>query len=99
MLDAFGNQRRVILAASTHAGEDAWIASAIRKAAPEALPVIVPRHAERRGEVKAELERAGFEVVLRSKFQATARRPTIGATFSSSTPPANCAIGRRTPTW
>jgi 3-deoxy-D-manno-octulosonic-acid transferase len=72
MLDAFGNQRRMILAASTHAGEDAWIASAIRKAAPEALPVIVPRHAERRGEVKRELERVGFEVVLRSKFQPPA---------------------------
>ena len=72
MLDAFGNQRRVILAASTHAGEDASIAAAIRKAAPEALPVIVPRHAERRGEVKAELERAGFQVVLRSKFQPPA---------------------------
>ena len=48
MLDAFGENRRVVLAASTHAGEDAWIADAIRDAAPHALPVIVPRHAERR---------------------------------------------------
>lgn len=71
MLDAFG-KRPVVLAASTHAGEDAWIASAIRKAAPEALPVIVPRHAERRAEVRGELERAGFAVVLRSKFHAPA---------------------------
>jgi len=66
MLDVFGNGRSVILAASTHAGEDAWIATAIRDAAPEALPVIVPRHAERRDAVKAELEEAGFTVVLRS---------------------------------
>jgi 3-deoxy-D-manno-octulosonic-acid transferase len=68
MLDAFGN-RRVVLAASTHAGEHAFIAAAIREAAPDALPVIVPRHAELRAEVRADLERAGFEVVLRSRFQ------------------------------
>jgi 3-deoxy-D-manno-octulosonic-acid transferase len=69
MLDAFGNHRPVVLAASTFAGEHAWIAAAICKAAPDALPVIVPRHAERRAEVKLELEHAGFEVVLRSQFQ------------------------------
>lgn len=71
MLDAFG-KRPVVLAASTHAGEDAWIASAIRKAVPDALPVIVPRHAERREEVGSELERAGFDVVMRSKFHKPA---------------------------
>lgn len=69
MLDSFGNHGPVILAASTHAGEDAWIASAIHKAAPNALPVLVPRHAERRAEVTRELEHAGFAVVLRSKFR------------------------------
>lgn len=72
MLDAFGNHRQVVLAASTHAGEEAWLASAIRDAAADALPVIVPRHAERRAEVKSALEREGFEVVLRSDFQSTA---------------------------
>ena len=72
MLDAFGPRRPVVLAASTHAGEDAWIAAAIYQADPRALAVIVPRHAERRAEVKGELERAGFPVVLRSKFQAPA---------------------------
>lgn len=68
MLDAFGN-RPVVLAASTHAGEDAWIAAAIRRAVPAALPVIVPRHAERRAEVENELEREGFAVTLRSNFE------------------------------
>jgi 3-deoxy-D-manno-octulosonic-acid transferase len=68
MLDAFGKHRRVILAASTHAGEDAWIAAAIRNAAPDALPAIAPRHAERRAEARRELERAGFKVAMRSKF-------------------------------
>jgi 3-deoxy-D-manno-octulosonic-acid transferase len=68
MIDAFGKNRRVVLAASTHPGEDAWIATAIREATPDALPVIVPRHAERRDEVRADLEKAGFDVVLRSAF-------------------------------
>ena len=72
MLDAFGKGRPVVLAASTHPGEDAWIARAIRDANPEALAVIVPRHAERRAEVKAELERAEFGVTLRSTFSENA---------------------------
>jgi 3-deoxy-D-manno-octulosonic-acid transferase len=70
MLDAFGALRPVVLAASTHAGEEAWIASAIHDASPQALPLMVPRHAERRAEVKNDLERAGFDVVMRSRFQA-----------------------------
>lgn len=61
--------RPVILAASTHAGEEAWLAEAIRTAVPAALPVIVPRHAERRAQVTADLEKAGFEVVLRSAWR------------------------------
>ncbi|MFD0894446.1 hypothetical protein KBB96_06500 [Luteolibacter ambystomatis] len=70
MLADFGASRPIVLAASTHAGEEAMIATAIRGAAPGALPVIVPRHAERRAEVKAQLIAAGFEVVLRSQFSA-----------------------------
>lgn len=66
MLDAFGSNRPVVLAASTHAGEDALIAQAIREANPDALAVIVPRHAERKAEVTADLEKAGFFVKLRS---------------------------------
>lgn len=66
MLDAFGKGRRVVLAASTHAGEDAWIAVAIRQADPEALAVLAPRHAERRAEVTADLKKAGLLVKLRS---------------------------------
>ena len=68
ILDALGKDRRTILAASTHTGEEAWIAMAIRQTGPDLLPIIVPRHAERRAEVKAALEHAGFEVVLRSAF-------------------------------
>lgn len=72
MLDRFGRGRKVVLAASTHPGEDEWIATAIRDAVPEALPVIVPRHAERRDEVSAELTRAGFHVVRRSALVRSA---------------------------
>ncbi len=66
MLNAFGKNRPVVLAASTHSGEDAFIAAAIREANSDALAVIVPRHAERRAEVVADLEKGGFLVKLRS---------------------------------
>jgi len=72
VLDAFGNDRPVMLAASTHIGEEALIARAIRAANPQALPVIVPRHAERRADVKSDLEREGFEVILRTGFHPPA---------------------------
>lgn len=68
MIAAFGAGRPVIMAASTHAGEEGWVAKAARDAAPDALCVLVPRHAERREEVRGDLESAGFEVVLRSRF-------------------------------
>jgi 3-deoxy-D-manno-octulosonic-acid transferase len=69
LLRQFGADRPVVLAASTHAGEELLVARAVREV-PGALPLIVPRHAERRREVKKELEAAGFEVILRSGFGA-----------------------------
>jgi len=83
-LDAFGHGRPVALAASTHAGEEAWIAKAIREANPNVLPVIVPRHAERRAEVKAQLEREGFEAILRTDFHAPAN-PAVGCLVIDTT--------------
>ena len=68
MLDAFGKSRPVVLAASTFAGEEMKIVEAIHMANPDALAVMVPRHAERRLEVKADLNRLGFPVRLRSSF-------------------------------
>ncbi len=76
MLDHFGHDRPVLLAASTHPGEAAWIATAIRNARPDLLPVIVPRHAERRAEVAAELTAAGFDVRLRSSFSGMPANPS-----------------------
>lgn len=72
MLESFGPGRPVVVAASTHPGEEEWIAAAVRQARPDALCVVVPRHAERRWDVKSALEATGFEVVLRSAFQAPA---------------------------
>jgi 3-deoxy-D-manno-octulosonic-acid transferase len=76
MIDGFGKGRPVVLAASTFQGEEVMIAEAIRGGNPAALPVIVPRHAERRAEVKTGLARAGFEVVLRSDFTPPAHTGT-----------------------
>ena len=70
MLESFGAGRPVVLAASTHAGEEAWIGKVVRESG--ALFAVVPRHAERRAEVKADLEKEGFEVVLRSAFHPPA---------------------------
>ena len=67
MIEAFGPGRPVVLAASTHAGEERLIAEAIREV-PGALAVILPRHVERRDAARSDLEDAGFEVILRSGF-------------------------------
>jgi len=68
MLSAFGKGRPIVLAASTFPGEERLIAEAILAADGNALPVIVPRHAERRTEVSTNLEKAGFQVTLRSSW-------------------------------
>lgn len=69
MLASFGAGRPVVLAASTFPGEESLLAEAISGAGGNALPVIVPRHAERRAEVAAALSGAGFSVTLRSTWE------------------------------
>ena len=64
ILDRLSGGKSIVLAASTHAGEEALIATAIRKAG--AFPLIVPRHAERREQVVADLTQAGFTPLLRT---------------------------------
>lgn len=63
MLDAFP-VAPVAMAVSTFPGEEEYFASIFREAG--FLPVIVPRHAERREEV---IRVIGGEVVLRSRFE------------------------------
>lgn len=62
---AFGD-RRIVLAASTHPGEEILIATAVGRMAGDPLPIIAPRHPERGDAVAAELRRAGFSVARRS---------------------------------
>ena len=64
LLTNISGGKPVVLAASTHAGEEALIATAIRQAG--AFPLIVPRHAERRADVVKDLTAAGFTPVLRT---------------------------------
>ena len=64
-----------ILVASSHAGEEEWIATALRPMLDGALLALVPRHAERRAEVRAALRKAGFDVVLRSEWRRDAGFP------------------------
>ncbi len=59
--------RPVLLAASTHPGEEALIAAAARGTAPAPLLIIVPRHPERGGEVAAALAAEGWTIARRSQ--------------------------------
>ncbi len=64
-----GSVPRVVLLASSHAGEEQAIAElwqGIRADFPEARLLIAPRHAERRAEVLSAVEAAGLSGVLRS---------------------------------
>lgn len=64
LLNTVSGGKPVVLAASTHAGEEALIATAVREAG--AFPLIVPRHAERRADVVKDLTTAGFSPILRT---------------------------------
>ncbi|MGB0991060.1 MAG: 3-deoxy-D-manno-octulosonic acid transferase [Akkermansiaceae bacterium] len=68
IINDFGVSRPIILTASTHAGEEALIGKQIRESLPNALAVIVPRHAERRGEVVADLQSCGYTPILRTAY-------------------------------
>ena len=66
MLEPLAKGRPVVLAASTHEGEERLIGEAARAAGGFFL--CVPRHAERRDEVRRTLEEAGWRVVLRTQY-------------------------------
>ena len=61
--------RRVLLAASTHPGEEALIADACAGLTPEPLLIVVPRHPERGAEIAAALAGRGLKVARRSEGQ------------------------------
>ena len=76
LLDHFGSGP-VLLAASTHDGEEAWLATAMREAAPHARLVIAPRHAERAGDAARDLLHAGFLAVRRSTWDGSLTSPPL----------------------
>jgi 3-deoxy-D-manno-octulosonic-acid transferase len=62
--------RPVILAASTHSGEEAIVIEAhqrLRRVVPELLTIIAPRHPERGGEIVELAEQMGVVPVMRSR--------------------------------
>ena len=73
LLEALGDGP-ILMALSTHSGEDLIFAKAAAQV-PQARIVIIPRHMERRHEIVKELTAANFEVTLRS----------TGETFRSET--------------
>ncbi len=73
LLRTVSGGKPVVLAASTHAEEEALIATAVREAG--AFPLIVPRHAERRADVVKDLTAAGFHPVLRTEKKFPAPLP------------------------
>ena len=83
ILDSLRAEKPVVLAASTHAGEEALIATAIREAG--AFPLIVPRHAERREQVVADLSHAGFTPLLRTAGELPAEIPANACYVADTT--------------
>ncbi len=73
ILDTLRDNRPVVLAASTHAGEEVLIAKSVRAAG--GFPLIVPRHAERRADVVKDLQTAGFTPILRTSGTIPATLP------------------------
>ena len=74
----FLSGKKIVLAASTHPGEEAMVASAwlaVRKEFPEAVLVAVPRHFERAGEAARDLQGLGLSPVLRSAAEAGGSSP------------------------
>jgi 3-deoxy-D-manno-octulosonic-acid transferase len=67
--------RKVVLAASTHPGEEALIARAAREAGAPLL-IVAPRHPDRGEAVAAELAAAGFSVARRAAGERLAADTT-----------------------
>ena len=60
--------RRVVVAASTHLGEEVLIGEAMRDLDPRPLLIMVPRHPERGGAVAVALAARGWGVLQRSQI-------------------------------
>jgi 3-deoxy-D-manno-octulosonic-acid transferase len=70
----------LLLAASTHAGEEKALASVfleLRREVPGVVFLAVPRHCERRAEVLADLAACGCTAALRSSLEKAPVRPEV----------------------
>jgi 3-deoxy-D-manno-octulosonic-acid transferase len=77
---AFGAQRPVWIAGSTHAGEEEQVLDAhalLQTAAPDALLILVPRHKDRFAAVADLLTRRGVEFARRSQMPGGADTPPV----------------------
>ncbi len=61
--------RPVVVAASTHPGEEAIIAEAVKAVGGRPLLIIVPRHPARGAEIAADLQETGWTVSRRSRAE------------------------------
>ena len=66
-LKAAAGERPVLLAASTHPGEDEIVLDAFQKISGYALLVIVPRHPARAADIRKAAEARGFDTALRTE--------------------------------
>jgi 3-deoxy-D-manno-octulosonic-acid transferase len=79
---AFGlnEQEQLILAGSTHGGEEELLVAAygeIAKSFPSTVLMLAPRHIERADHVEAKLREAGFVVQRKSRLQETLTGPRV----------------------
>ncbi len=85
----FGNQPGLtMVAASTHPGEERLVVKAflaLRGEFPGLRLVIVPRHAERGGEIVAELRSLGLACRQRSRDRGEAREPVVDVLLADTT--------------
>jgi len=70
-LASFPSHEYKVLLASTHAPEEKALAHEIKKLPFSTLLLVAPRHAERRNEVKSDLESLGYKVTLKSRFSTS----------------------------
>jgi 3-deoxy-D-manno-octulosonic-acid transferase len=69
---------RIIVAGSTHAGEEALLAEQflrLRTRCPDLFLILVPRHFERSKQVGKELEQRGLKFIYRSEITASTQLP------------------------
>ena len=68
-LDFLKEEGPVILISSSHTGEELAITKELQKLNFPFRLLVIPRHAERRAEIKRDLESLGYHVLVRTQFE------------------------------